>query len=180
MFSRDIVYCCSYSLLFLESHFEALKALCKVRWSPATSYRTCQIQGPGEPGPSKHLFSEAVFRGRPALFPGLCSRRQQSDIPLQGLSRLDSGSCHLTRDVFTCADLCLCLTPACPDTAFGYRPGLAGTPSLALAPTHTGFSFPTPNRALVVTGLYRAQDRTNPPSPVPFRLFKMHEKPNLG
>lgn len=139
-----------------------------------------RFRGQGSLGPRNTSSQRLSSEGGQPYSQALCSCRQQSDIPLQGLSRLDSGSCHLTRDVFTCADLCLCLTLACPDTAFGHRPGLAGTPSLALAPTHTGFSFPTPNRALVVTGLCRAQVRTNLPSPVPFCLCKMHEKPNLG
>lgn len=131
---------------------------------------------------SKHLSSHRLSsEGGQPYSQALCSGQQQSDITLQGLSRLDSWAHVISQVMFSPVLTCVwCLTLACPDTAFDHRPGLAGTPSLALVPTHTGFSFPTPNRALVVTGLCRAQVRTNPPSPVPFRLFKMHKKPNLG
>ena len=74
MFSRDIIYWCSYSLLFLESHFEALKALCKESgglWQLPTG--PVRFRDQENLGLETPLFSEAVFRGRPALFPGLVS-----------------------------------------------------------------------------------------------------------
>ena len=132
---------------------------------------------------SKHLSSHRLSsEGGQPYSQALCPHQQQSDITLQGLSRLDSWAHVISQVMFSPVLTCVwCLTLACPDTAFGHRPGLAGTPSPVPVPTHTGFSIPTLNRALVITGvLCRAQVRTNPPSPVPFRLFKMHKKPNLG
>lgn len=54
--------------LFLEFYFEGPKTLSKESGGLplATSCRICQIEEPREAEPSKHLFPEGAFSGRPA------------------------------------------------------------------------------------------------------------------